>query len=513
MFHKLVSVLGGVLIVLTLFVAAGQATHAAPDKATVKGVVHTINLNAKTVSIKKKDGTTITLKSVGTTAFKRNGAVSNLKGLSLRDKVTAVYNPANLNAARFKAKGPAIKDISGGVTAASKSNGIVTLGTTKVHITTSTKIARNGELVSMSSLTRQDKLVAHVKEGTSVALDLVGNGPEEGEVHGTISAIVGSNITITPNNGAADVTVIVVADTMIEVDEHDATLADLAVGQKAEAHYDPTTMNAFEIEAKTLDEDEDAHISGVVAAVDTGAGTITITPNDGSADVTLIVTPTTEIEVNDEGATLADIQVGMPVRAEYNATTLEAFEIKAGEDDEDEGESKVKGTVAAVDTTASTITITPEDGSPAITLSVVADTEIEVNDEHGTLADIQVGMPVRAEYDPTTLVAFEIKAGEDDDDQDESKVEGTVAAVDTTASTITITPEDGSADVTLNVTADTKIEVEDDDHAAKAEDEGNGTLADIQVGAKVKAEYDPVTMNAHEIKVGDDHHGDDSFAR
>jgi Cu/Ag efflux protein CusF len=414
MFHKLASILGGILIVLTLFTSGLTVTHAAPEGATVKGTIRIIDLQAKTVTIKKADGTSITLNAVAATAIQRNRAKSNLSGLSLHDKITAKYNASNRNALRLKAKGPAVKNISGAVTAASPSNGIVTVGTTQIHITSGTKIARNGQLVSLSSVTSQDKLVAHVQSGTNVAYDLVDQGPEEGEVHGTISAINGSDVTIDPGNGAAQVTIMIVANTMIEVNGEKGTLADLAVGQFAEAHYDPTTMNAYELEAKTMAQGEDAHLFGTVAAVDTNAGTLTITPNGGGADVTLTVTPSTEIQVNDEGATLADIQVGMPVSAEYDTSSLVAFEIKAGSGDDNQEDGEVQGTVAAVDLTASTLTITPNGGGSAVTVNIVADTELQVNGEHGTLADVQVGAPVKAHYDTQTMNAREVQVGDDE---------------------------------------------------------------------------------------------------
>lgn len=413
MFRKLFFVFGAMLLALSLSATANPVIHAAPDSVTVKGRINTINLRSKTVSIKKNGGTLLTLKAIATTAFIRNGVTSSLKGLSLRDTVTAVYNPSNQIALRFKAKGPAVRGISGTVTAASKSNGVVTVGKTKIQITSQTRISRNGKLVSLSSLTHKDTLVAHVQAGSNVAVDLVDDGPAEGEVRGTIAAINGNNVTIDPGNGAAQVTIIVVAGTMIEVNGENATLADLAVGQVAEAHYDPTTMNAFEIEAETMSQGEDAHIVGTVAGVDTNAGTLTVTPNGGGANVTLVVTPATEIQVNDTGATLADIQVGMPVSAEYDATSLVAFEIKAGSGDDNQEDNEVEGTVASTDLTASTITITPSNGGSPVTLNVVSDTEIEVNGENGTLADIQVGASVQAEYDTQTMNARSINVGED----------------------------------------------------------------------------------------------------
>lgn len=78
---------------------------------------------------------------------------------------------------------------------------------------------------------------------------------------------------------------------------------------------------------------------------------------------------------------------------------------------------------------------------------------------------------------------------------------------------MTITPDNGTPDVTLNVTGTTMIEVNGEDAnitlnvMSDTHIEVNGedaTLADVQVGQTVRAEYDSGIMNAKELKVGGD---------
>src|SRR5262249_51889518 len=151
--------------------------------------------------------------------------------------------------------------------------------------------------------------------------------------------------------------------------------------------------------------------------------------------VSLTVDASTEIQVNDEDATLADIQVNMPAEARYDATTLHAMEIKAGSEDDNDEDNRVEGTVAGVDTGAQTVTVTPKGGGSDVVLNVTTETEIEVNGEDAGIQDIQVGQPIRADYDPSTMDASEIKVGSDDDDDDggggdeDNRVEGQVTAV------------------------------------------------------------------------------------
>jgi len=419
MSRQILFALLGSFLFVGLLLTHSPSARAETDAQSVTGAIHTIDHKAKTLTVKKAGNSIVTLKFDKSTLIKRNGGNAKVKALALQDSVTVKFK-ANKLATKINATGPKLGKVTGALTDALKGNGTVVIGTKTVKTTAQTRISRNGILVSLSQLTRQDKLVAHVKPATPhaaasdpEAADLIVNGPDGGELHGTISAISGNAVTITPSNGTPNVTINVTATTMIEVDGHHAALTDLAVGMQVEAEYNPTTFDAYSIETDSDGDSDDGHVNGTVAAVDPSAGTITITPTAGGA-LTLSVNASTEIKVNDMHATLQDVQVGMPVSAEYDTVTLLAHEIKAGADDDDHDDTEIKGTVAAVDTNANTVTITPTGGGSNVTLNVTPQTEIEVNDAPGTIANIQAGMPVEAEYDSATFNAFEIKAGTDD---------------------------------------------------------------------------------------------------
>jgi hypothetical protein len=229
------------------------------------------------------------------------------------------------------ASGPAVTAASGKASAISSPSGALSIGSQQLQTNANTRISRNGQIVSLRKITLRDTLVAHVAMGTNIALDMLADGPPESEVHGIISAIVGSNVTITPFDGSAAVTIVVGASTVIDLNDAGATLADLQVGQGVDAEYDPTTLVAFKIDVNN--EIEEADVEGIVAGVDTNAGTVSITPLGGGPSITLVVNAATEIEVNELGATLADIQIGMPIKAEYNIATLLASAIQAGGED------------------------------------------------------------------------------------------------------------------------------------------------------------------------------------
>ena len=320
-----------VVIVLALAfsgISSALARGGGGAAATVSGTVYTIDTANKKLTIKTDTGASVRLGVGRSASITRNGAAASLKSLALNDSVSAQYKVATLAARTIVATGPAVSTTSGTAKSVSIGAGTLTVGAQVLQTNAGTRIARNGQIVALKQITLKDTLVAHVAMGTNVALDVVGDGPAESEVHGVISGIAGSDITITPGDGSPDVTVVVGTMTIIEVNDASGTLADLQLGEAVEAEYDPTTFAAFSIDVNS--EDQNAEVEGTVSGVDPVAGTVTITPQDGAPDITLSVDASTEIDVNDEGAGLADIQVGMPIKAEYDASSLLASEIEAG---------------------------------------------------------------------------------------------------------------------------------------------------------------------------------------
>jgi hypothetical protein len=149
---------------------------------------------------------------------------------------------------------------------------------------------------------------------------------------------------------------------------------------------------------------------------------------------------------------------------------------------------EVDGTISAVDVGAGTVTVTPEKGGPDIVLKVDSTTVIKRNDTPATLADLQVNDRVEAKYNPVTILAVRIEV-----EMDLAEIEGSISAIDTGAGTVTITPKEGGPDVVLNVDSTTVIKR----HGTTV------TLADLQVGDRVEAKYDPLTMLAARIEVED----------
>ena len=241
----------------------------------------------------------------------------------------------------------------------------------------------------------------------------------------------------------------------------------------------------------TLDDDgeveeikvESAKVWGIIKELGTDSVTITV---EGEGDIVLQVTPDTAIEIEDEDeASFEDLEVGQHVEAKYDVVSLEALEIEVENGDEPD----VEGIITAINAGNYTVTITTEDEGD-IVLQVTPDTAIEIEDEdEASFEDLEVGQHVEAKYDVVSLEALEIEVvnGEEED------VEGIITAIDTGNHRVTITTEE-DGDIVLQVTTDTKIEIEN---------EGTAIFADLQLGMEVEVKYDAISLEALEIEIED----------
>ncbi|MBU2009382.1 MAG: hypothetical protein KJ624_06075 [Chloroflexi bacterium] len=211
------------------------------------------------------------------------------------------------------------------------------------------------------------------------------------QVVGAITLIAGSTVTIDPDGDAAAIVLNVTASTEIEVPGKDeATIADLLAGDRVKAKYETASLNALEIEV------EAAKVQGEITALDATATPkkVTIKPKTGDA-VVLTVTAMTELEVwGKEPAEFADLKVGQWAKAEYNATSNEAYEIEV----RGKGEPSLAvrhgyfGTVKAKDDTPPTLSLTLDTKQGEVVLTLDADTQYwDPPKRDATLADVNVG--------------------------------------------------------------------------------------------------------------------------
>ena len=208
-----------------------------------------------------------------------------------------------------------------------------------------------------------------------------------------------------------------------------------------------------------------AEIEGIVTAVDTGAGTISITDSH-RGPVVVTVDANTIIRHGWKPVALADIKVGAQVHAKAAPQTGGGF-LAAMVFVQDNGsgsggaqgssgtecDTDVEGTVSAIDCGAGTMTVTTDSGDVSVTFDT--NTLFFTKDTASTCDQIQVGdqVEVCGTQGATSVLAAKVKfeapeAPETCDDE----ISGAVSAIDCGAGTMVVTTDSGDVNVTLTGT-------------------------------------------------------------
>jgi hypothetical protein len=229
-------------------------------------------------------------------------------------------------------------------------------------------------------------------------------------------------------------------------------------------------------------------VEGFVSDINLVAGTISIQPSTGVA-IQINVQINSIIKFDDVAGRLDRLRVGDRAIANHHRDTGDLIELRSYRSKSDGTLREVfGGTVTAVDTTGSTLTIKRFNGE-SLTLTVTGTTRIEENTQPATLGQIQVGDFVHGSYDPTTSKAVRIRAYSPRSSlKQRATVFGTVTAVDTTMNKLTIKPLN-SDPVTVNITSVTTIV----DNMAPAK------LGQILVNDHAIAHYEVSTNNAIDV--------------
>ena len=226
---------------------------------------------------------------------------------------------------------------------------------------------------------------------------------------------------------------------------------------------------------------EPARARGTIRAVDTAAGTVTLHLRNDSTLV-LQTDDQTRILLNGEPATLEDLMAGDRATAVYESSTLVASLIEARGEARPEL-ARVEGTIQAVDTAASTLTIHPLHNPNLVTLNVTNRTEITLDGRPARLGDLARGFTAGALYNPATFEAVRVQA------ESFAEVRGTVRDVSVPNQTLTVAPASGEPDIVLNVSPATVISLND----------RPATLEDLRRGYRVVASFVATTHAAVRI--------------
>jgi hypothetical protein len=220
---------------------------------------------------------------------------------------------------------------------------------------------------------------------------------------------------------------------------------------------------------------------GSVIAINKRTRVVTIR-NTAGARIALKYTAATKLYIRGRLVSIARMHVGDRMVMNY-VPKSGAIKGTATSGDDTPGAFELEGFVSAVDAAAGTIDIASEHGGSIVQLKVDAATVITREHLPAALADLQFGDKIEARYNSSTMLASSLKA---ESDLDHDEFEGIITAFDATAGTITITPEEGGADVTITTDAATVFMFDD----------SPGSFADMQVGMEIEAKFDAVTLLA-----------------
>ncbi len=388
------------------------------------------------------EGTVTLLIDEGTTIF-RNEEEASLADLQSGDKVEALFHESSdgLTADRVRAEaehgddddhdrhvdGIISKVGADSVTIAPKHgehDGNAVRAAVTLLVTDETEIYRDGEETTLADLQVGDRAGARFhREGESfIAEKIKAKSTEEDDeepkgfqVQGKITAAGDGSVTIafkhehrrwhdgaTANSDRVmgALTLQVTDETEIYRGSEEATLADLAVGDRAAAKFrrEGDVLIADRIKAKSAEEPEEwLEVDGEIAEL--GDGSVTIATGEGD-EVVLIVTDGTRIMRDDIEATFADLQMGDGVHAVYRVANEHAFAAKIRAhspepEDPVEDVSSVEGVIALIDGDWLKIE-TPD--AEFTWVKVVDETVIDRNDEPAVFADLQAGDEVWVEY-------------------------------------------------------------------------------------------------------------------
>jgi hypothetical protein len=467
----------------TVFIV--DARTPAPQPAGVTGSIS--QLGAADLTVTPDHGTAVALTTDSTTQVFLNGAPSTLSALAVGDHARVIYVRSTLVAQTIHAQSPQerVDSVDGHVTAVGSSTITITPEHgSAVDLTTAstTQIFLDGKVAALSSISVGDEAHATYDAATMVAALLAVASPsiEPVVVEGTVTADSSTSVTITPHSGSA-VSLTADSSTKIFVNSHSAAIGAVAVGDSAQAIYDPTTLAAIVIDARTPAQ----HLANVEGAVTADSpSSITITPRTGTP-ITLTADANTRLSLNGSVVTLGAIPVGDAAEAVYDSSTLVAEFIEAHTPVEDL--TTVEGAVNA--SSATSITVTPASGSPVV-LTSDASTKVVLDGRPSTLVAIEVGDQARAVYDRTTMVATLVTASSGEQFTD---IDGKVTA--DSASSITIS---GDNNHSKTLTADSATIV--------VLNGATSTLSAIPIGAEAHARYNSATLVATNVEAQSPRH-------
>ncbi|MBI3650216.1 MAG: hypothetical protein HY231_04140 [Acidobacteria bacterium] len=316
-----------VTLLATQITARGETVS---HEVRVEGVIEGVDTAASMLTILPRQGSAVTLHVSPNTQITLDGRPASLADLARGFSAGALYNDTNFEALRITAEGLAevrgiVRDVGADSLTIATGDKVLTL-----TVTSSTTLSLNGRPATLADLKRGYQVAASYFAATSVAARIIATS--SAEVAGHIRSLEGTVITITPLVAGDAVQLSISPSTTITLNGQPASADQLRVGMAVRATYDSASLVATQIAAEggsgggggdcTLES-----VVGTVASV--GTGSLTVTPADGGAALTLSVNERTTITLNGQAARLSDLLAGMRVEVRFCRDTLTATAITA----------------------------------------------------------------------------------------------------------------------------------------------------------------------------------------
>lgn len=335
-----------------LALCAGNAQAA--KFAEVEGTISAVNLVAP-ASVTLTDGAdSVTLNVVPSTVIviKDEGRVT-LADLTVGAQAEAKFDTRTLVAKQIKVEAAENEEEDahalGVVLDADPVSGVVTIDTNDdtvadltLNTDAQTRIKVGGIAITQAELDALDGLIVHVEYGsTSFLAKEIEAEEAELEVNGSVTAVDAVAGTLTIDTATGPLTFDVASGADIRLGGKKIELSAIQVGDLVEVKYtsNGTTNTALKISVKKPKPAKPLHVTGTVTAVDSVAGTLTVSARGGS--VVLTLSDSTDLRINGKRATLADVETALTagtsvkVSASYivqeavNAATLVQLNVKS----------------------------------------------------------------------------------------------------------------------------------------------------------------------------------------
>jgi hypothetical protein len=298
----------------------------------------------------------------------------------------------------------------------------------------STVIQLDGATSTLAALKANDTVQVTYDRATMVASRIVAASPPPTVLTGTITALdaTGGTVQIATDHGTA-ITLTLNASTQYRLNGRATTLASVAAGDGVSVTYRPADKTALTLAAQTPPV---GVTSGAITALDTTAGTLTLTPLAGTP-LTLTLNAQTVYALNGRRTAASAIVVGDLASVKVgtnNVATIVSAETPPLID--------LAGTISALNVQGGTVQITTQ-AQTAITLLLGTFTTVKRNGAASTADQLAIGDQVDVEYEyhlvPNASRALAIVA--------------TAAVAPTTPTTPTTPATTAVASVTLNPAA------------------------------------------------------------